>query len=199
MATRDPRIDAYIDRKADFARPILHHLREVVHSACPQVEETLKWGAPAFLYQGEILAMMAAFKAHATFSFWKGKLVVPEAERGADAMGQFGRIASISDLPDRAALEAYVEKAMALTDAGVKAPRDKTVKGPFEMPADLRAAIAAKREAAAHFGAFSPSAQRDYAEWITQAKRPETRAKRVAEAVTWICEGKKRNWKYEKC
>lgn len=197
--SRDERIDAYIARQADFARPILERLREIVHAACPETEEAMKWSMPAFLYKGEILAHMAAFKAHAAFGFWRGSLVTGDKSGEAEGMGQFGRITSLADLPPDETIAALVRKAMALADAGVKPVRDKTVKGPAEPPEDLLSALAAEPAAAATFDGFSPSARRDYVDWIVDAKRPETRAKRIAEAVAWMAEGKKRNWKYEKC
>lgn len=196
---RDPRIDAYIERQADFARPILEHLRATVHAACPDCEETLKWSMPTFMYKGEMLAHMAAFKQHATFGFWRGSLVVGDTAEQKSAMGQFGRITSIDDLPGRDALEALVGKAMALTDQGVKPRRNRREKPPLSVPQDLRAAIDANSAAAATFDNFPPSCQRDYVEWINGAKRDETRLKRVAQAVEWLAEGKKRHWKYENC
>jgi len=195
----DPRIDAYIERQAEFAKPILRHLREVVHAACPDAEETLKWSMPTFMYRKEMLAGMAAFKQHATFGFWRGSLVVGDGEEQKSAMGQFGRLTSVDDLPRRPVLEALVRKAMALTDEGVKPPRDKHKKAPFTVPDDLRAALAGNGAAAATFESFPPSAQRDYVDWIVGAKRAETREKRVAQSVEWLAEGKRRNWKYESC
>jgi uncharacterized protein YdeI (YjbR/CyaY-like superfamily) len=195
----DPRIDAYIERQADFAKPILRHLRETVHAACPDCEETLKWSSPSFLYKGEILAGMAAFKGHATFGFWRGSLVVGNGNEQMSGMGQFGRLTSIDDLPPRRELEALVNKAMRLTDEGVRPPRNKHGKEPFLVPQDVRAAIDANAAAAATFEAFPPSAQREYVDWISEAKRDETRAKRLAQAVEWLAEGKRRNWKYETC
>ena len=197
--SRDERIDAYIARQADFARPILEHLRAAVHAACPDCEETLKWSSPAFLYKGEQLAMMAAFKAHATFGFWKGSLVVGDTDRQATAMGQFGRLGSLADLPDDATLDALIRKAMALTDAGVKPVRAKHAKAPIPVPDDFRSALDAKPKAAATFDGFPPGARRDYLEWVTEAKQSATREKRIAQAVEWLAEGKKRNWKYENC
>ena len=196
---RDPRVDAYIARQADFARPILEHLRATVHAACADCEEAIKWGMPAFLYKGEMLASMAAFKRHATFGFWRGSLVVGDTEAQRSAMGQFGRLTSVDGLPDRAALEALVRKAMALTDQGVKPVRNKAGKAPLPVPQDLRAALDANPAAAATFDGFPPSCRREYLEWIAEAKRDETRSKRVAQAVEWLAEGKKRNWKYENC
>ena len=197
--SRDERIDAYIARQADFARPILEHLRAAVRAACPSCEETLKWSAPTFMYGKEQLAMMAAFKAHATFGFWKGSLVVGENDRQTSAMGQFGRLTSVADLPDDETLHTLIRKAMALTDAGVKPARAKHPKPPIAVPDDLRAALDAESKASATFDAFPPGARRDYLEWITEAKQAATRDKRIAQAVEWMAEGKKRNWKYEKC
>lgn len=195
----DARIDAYIERQAEFAKPILRYLREVVHAACPDGEEAIKWSSPHFMYKKEMLAGMAAFKQHATFGFWRGSLVVGEGNEQMSGMGQFGRLESIDDLPPRKQLEALIRKAMKLTDEGVKPPRDKHRKEPFTVPQDLRAALDANAEAAATFDGFPPSAQRDYVEWVTEAKRDETRAKRVNQSVEWLAEGKRRNWKYETC
>jgi len=196
----DPRVDAYIARQADFARPILEHLRAAVHAACPDCAETLKWSSPTFMYKGEMLASMAAFKAHATFGFWKGSLVVGDTGEQRSAMGQFGRLASVGDLPAPQVLRDLIEKAMALTDAGTKVRRPiKHPKPPAETPPDLAAALAANPAAGAAFEGFPPGCKRDYVEWLTEAKREETRAKRLAQAVEWMAEGKRRNWKYENC
>lgn len=197
--TQDPRIDAYIARQADFARPILEHLRAVVHAACPEAEETMKWGMPSFLYKGAILATMAAFKSHASFGFWRGSLVVPESDRQHDAMGQFGRLTSVDDLPEPDLLANLVRKAMEVAEAGVKPVRNKTAKAEIAMPDDFRAAIDANPAAAVTYEGFSPSCRREYLEWVTEAKQAATRERRIAQAVAWMAEGKKRNWKYEKC
>jgi uncharacterized protein YdeI (YjbR/CyaY-like superfamily) len=196
---RDGRIDAYIARQAEFARPILDHLRAAVHDACPEAEETLKWSAPALMYKGEILAMMAGFKAHVAFNLWRGGQVVEEGAGRSGAMGQFGRIASIEDLPEPSALAEMVRKAMALVDAGVKPQREKKAKAAIEPPEDLLEALAENEAALATFQGFSPSSRREYVEWVVDAKRPETRGSRIVQAVAWMAEGKKRNWKYEKC
>jgi uncharacterized protein YdeI (YjbR/CyaY-like superfamily) len=198
--SRDPRIDAYIARQADFARPILEQLREAVHSACPECEETLKWSMPTFMYKGGILASMAAFKAHATFGFWRGSLVVGDGEEQRSAMGQFGRLTSAADLPSRETLSLLIRKAMALADSGTKPKRPvKNPKPAIETPSDLEAALDSNPAARATYEAFPPSCRRDYVEWIVEAKREETRAKRLAQAVEWMAEGKKRHWKYENC
>ncbi len=199
MSTRDPRVDAYIANAPDFAKPILMHLREVVHRSCPQVEETLKWRMPTFMYQG-MLAGMAAFKQHCSFGFWKHELVVgKELASSPQGMGQFGKVTKVSDLPSASALAAYIKKAMKLNEDGVKAPRATPKKRALAMPPDLSAALKKNRKAAATFAAFSPTNQRDYIEWIVDAKRDETRSKRVTQAIAWIAEGKPRNWKYMNC
>jgi len=195
----DPRIDTYIDRQAAFAQPLLRHLRAIVHEACPGCEETLKWSSPSFIYKGKILAGFAAFKAHAVFGFWSGSQVLEADPKQASAMGQFGRLTSLDQLPPRTALIELTHKAMKLIDDGVKPIRNKTVKAPFTMPQDLRAAIDAVPRAKATFDGFSPSCQREYVDWITEAKRDETRARRLAQTVEWLAEGKRRNWKYENC
>lgn len=198
--TIDPRIDAYIARQADFARPILGHLRSAVHAACPEAEETLKWSMPHFLYKGQMLAGMAAFKAHATFGFWRGKEVLGETGAERDAMGQFGRLASVADLPTDDVLRELIRKAMALTDAGARPARPKAAAKPdLETPPELHTALSANPVARATFDGFPPSCRREYVEWVIEAKRPETRDKRIAQAVEWMTEGKRRNWKYENC
>ena len=198
--SRDPRIDAYIERQAEFARPILAQLRAAVHAACPECEEAVKWGMPAFLYKGSILCQMAAFKAHATFGFPRGAEVTGGTGKERGAMGSFGRLASLGDLPDEETLASLIRKATALEDAGAKrTPPPKHPKPPLELPPDLGKALAANASARAHWEAFPPGSRREYAEWIVGAKRPETRARRVAQAAEWIAGGKRRNWKYEKC
>ena len=199
MGKRDPRIDAYIERSADFARPILEHLRDTVHEACPQVEETMKWSMPHFMYEG-MLCGMAAFKAHCTFGFWKGALVLGDSDGAEkDAMGQFGRIERISDLPPKRTLVALVRRAMQLNEQGVKSPaRARKPKPPAEVPDDLSAALARNRKARATFEGFSASQRREYVEWIAGAKREETRARRLATTLEWLAEGKPMNWKYQK-
>lgn len=196
--SQDSRVDSYIAARAAFARPILAWLRERVHAACPEVEESIKWSMPAFSYKGRPLAHMAAFKAHATFGFWHRDAMATGKE--GEAMGQYGRIESLDDLPGAEAFEAQVREAAARIDAGQKPARAaKPPKPEAEVPAELAEALAGDARAAATFEGFPPSCRREYCEWIAEAKRPETRAKRVAEAVEWMREGKRRNWKYESC
>lgn len=197
--SRDPRIDAYIARAAPFARPILERIRHRVHAAAPEAEETLKWGAPAFTIDGKILLMMAAFKAHAALNFWRGQELRGEAAR-KDAMGQFGKLASVEDLPADDALDALIRQA---ADLARQAPAPRQAKHaprpPAAMHPELAAALAAAPKAKAALDGFPPSAQRDYLDWIADAKQEATRKKRIATAIEWLSEGKRRNWRYEKC
>jgi uncharacterized protein YdeI (YjbR/CyaY-like superfamily) len=198
MVKTDPRIDAYIAGAADFAKPILIYLREVVHAACPDVEETVKWRLPTFTRNG-ILCSMAAFKHHAAFNLWKGGHIVG-GEVDPAAMGQFGRITKISDLPSKKVLTGYIRQVAALNDARGKAPKPRTEsvrRKPLPAtPADLAAELQKNAKARATFDGFSPSHRREYIEWIVEAKREETRRRRLAQAVGMLAEGKTRNWKY---
>ena len=196
MPSKDRRIDAYIARSPSFAQPILKHLREVVHEACPEVQETLKWGSPYFTYHG-MLCGMAAFKTHCAFGFWKGTQVMGEKSGSEEAMGQFGRIARTSDLPARRTIVRYVRVAMKLNEAGVPAARPPRV-APKRLivPEDLGAALQENARARSTFENFSPSGRREYVEWLAEAKRPETRARRLKTAIAQLAEGKPHNWKY---
>jgi uncharacterized protein YdeI (YjbR/CyaY-like superfamily) len=199
MASKDPRIDAYIAKAQPFAQPILKRIRKAVHTACPGVAETVKWGMPAFDYKGPLVGM-AGFKAHCALAFWKASLMknIP-TDIGVDAMGQFGRLESLNDTPPEGQLVKMVKEAAALNEAGVKVKRTpKAPKPPAKAPADMLAAIKKNKKAAAAWGGFSPSAQREYVEWITDAKSADTRARRLETAIEWIADGKKRNWKYER-
>jgi hypothetical protein len=199
MGTRDVRVDAYIAKSAEFARPILEHIREVVHAACPDVVETMKWSFPHFDYKGMMCAM-SAFKEHCAFGFWKGSLLVPNSGGEEKAMGQFGRIVKLSDLPSKKVLAGYIKQAMKLNDEGVKSPsrmKPKAPKPELAVPDELTSALAANHAARATFEKFSPSHKREYVEWITEAKA--TRARRLQTALEWMAEGKPRNWKCMNC
>lgn len=200
MGTRDPRVDAYIAKQKEFAQPILAHLREVIHATCPDVAETMKWSSPWFDYRGSAMCGMAAFKEHAIFGFWKGKImsgVGPNRNNGGEAMGNFGKLTSVKDLPNKRTLAGLIREAMRLNDEGITVPRPKASPKPEpKVPPELAAALTGNKKAAAHFEAFPPSHRREYVEWVAEAKRDDTKAKRVAQAVEWIAEGKGRNWKY---
>ena len=198
MSKKDPRVEAYIRKSAPFAQPILKHLRAVVHAASPDIEEAMKWSFPHFMYKG-MLCGMAAFKEHATFGFWKGSLIVDSAGKSAEeAMGQFGRLTSLRELPPKKVLVGYVREAMRLNDQGVQVPArtQRKTSRPVVVPPDLAAALAKSAKARTKFEAFSPTHRREYCEWIAGAKREETRASRLAKAIDWIGEGKPQNWKY---
>jgi uncharacterized protein YdeI (YjbR/CyaY-like superfamily) len=200
----DPRIDAYINKSAAFAQPILTHLRELVHKGVPEIEESIKWSMPFFTYRGQMFGNIAAFKAHCSFGlFGKDMKAVLEKDgrTGEGALGSLGKITNAKDLPSNKILLSYIKQAAALIDGGSKTmtrPR-KAAKPVPEMPAELAAALKKNKAATKVFAAFSPSAQREYIEWITESKRAETKEKRLAQAIEWIAEGKQRNWKYQNC
>ena len=193
---QDQRIDDYIAKAAPFALPILTHLRQLVHATIPALDETIKWGMPHFVYNDKILAGLAAFKAHTAF-------VIHGDGRQGDAMGQYGKIAALNDLPSDADLADKLLAAKARIDGAGTAlkPRSKPAarKAEIAMPDDFAAELAQRLGARAQFDGFTPSQRREYLDWVTAAKRPETRAKRIAQAGEWITEGKRRNWKYENC
>ena len=197
----DPRVDAYIAKSAEFAQPILRHLRALVHQACPAAEETIKWGMPSFVHHG-ILCGMAGFKAHCAFGFWRHGLTDEIAKTGVkagEAMGSLGRITRLKDLPGDKALLGYIRLAAKLNEAGAPARPKPKPKPALPVPADLARELKKSAKAAKVFAGFSPSARREYIEWVTEAKQPETRAKRLATTLEWVAAGKKRNWKYENC
>jgi len=202
MGKREKNVDAYIMKSADFAQPILEHLRDIVHKACPGVEEKIKWGAPHFEYKG-MMCGMAAFKQHCAFGFWKAALmedkILMENAKSERAMGHLGRITTLKDLPSNKTLIGYIHEAMKLNEAGIKvekrkpaAPKDLT------MSAYFTKALNKNKIALQNFKKFSPSGKKEYVEWLEEAKTEETRNKRLTTAVEWIAEGKTRNWKYKK-
>lgn len=199
MPKTDKRVDAYIAKAKPFAQPILTHLREVIHEGCPGVVETIKWGMPAFEHKGP-LAGFAAFKEHCAMNFWKSALVLDKEDRKPrTAMGSFGRITSIKDLPPRKKLVEYVRRAAELNERGVKVERAKAKRGQtIEAPAFMINAIKKHKKALATWNEFPYSKRKDYIDWVTEAKAEETRARRLETTVEWLREGKGRNWKYER-
>jgi len=199
MATKDSRLDRYIESSPDFAKPILKHLRRLVHLGCPEVEETWKWSFPHFMYKG-MFCGMAAFKEHCSFGFWKGELITGK-NGDAEAMGHFGRITALSDLPSEAKLLGYIREAVRLNDEGIKrhATARRTKRKELVVPDYLMSALKKNKKARATFENFSPSHRREYIEWLTEAKREETRQQRLQTTIKWLAQGKSRNWKYEKC
>ena len=194
MSTADPRVDAYIANAAAFAQPILREIRQRVHDGCAQAEEAIKWGMPAFLYQGKLLCGMAAFKAHATLGFWQRQAGPGD---NTEAMGQYGRLCTLKDLPGKRAFASQLRQSMQRIDSGTKAPR-RAPRAALPMPPAFALALDAAPAAKAHFQAFTPGYQRDYLEWIGEAKRETTRQQRITQAIAWLSDGKHRNWKHEK-
>jgi uncharacterized protein YdeI (YjbR/CyaY-like superfamily) len=196
---RDGRIDAYIAKAPPFAQPILEKIRERVHAAVPAADETIKWSAPAFTLDGKILLIMATFKAHAALNFWRGQEIGDGSAR-AGAMGQFGRLTSLEDLPSDAELDSLIREAAELSKSAPASRKAKSAPKPApELHPEFAAALADAPKAKAALDGFPPSAQRDYFEWIADARQDPTRAKRIATAIEWLSEGKRRNWKYEAC
>ena len=195
MTAVDPRIDVFIAKARPFAQPILSRLRAVIHRACPGVTETIKWGRPAFENDGRILAVFGAFKAHASLTLWKMGEATGREEEG---MGQFGRLTGLDDLPDEAELIRIIQAVASARAEPAKPRPDKAPRAEYPVPDALAAALEQAPAAKAAFDGFAPSHRREYCEWIGEAKKPETRAARVAQAVEWLAEGKSRNWKYQK-
>jgi len=199
-----PAVDLYIAKSAEFAQPILHHLREVLHEGAPDLVEEMKWSRPFFVYRGIILGNISAFKQHCSLGLWGSEVAeVLRADGVAskEAMGSFGRITSLEDLPPRKKLLGYVKSAAKMIDEGVRTKslvrQPKVAKPAVEVPEALAAALKKNKAAAKHFDSMSPSCRREYIEWIAAVKRDETRDKRITTAMEWIAEGKSRNWKYE--
>jgi hypothetical protein len=200
MPATDPRVDAYIETSADFAKPILTHLRKLVHKAAPEATETLKWSMPAYEYKG-LLCSFASFKEHATFGFWKQSLLEQDAfPAEKSAMGSFGRISSKKDLPADAVMLKLIKQAVELNDKGIKVEKKKpAAKKELTVPDYLTAALKKNKAAQKTFENFPYSCKKEYVEWITEAKTAPTREKRLATTIEWLAEGKRRNWKYDNC
>ena len=206
---KDKRVDAYIAKSAEFARPILEHMRELIHEGCPDVQEEMKWSRPFFLHNGVILCGVAAFKEHCALMFWgaeMGKVLREDGLVQDGAMGSFGRISSLKDLPSDKKMLGYIRRAAAFIDNGLGDNRVtvarrvvKASKPALEAPPEFLVALKKSRAATDVFETFSPSCKREYIEWIADAKRSETHERRIAQAVEWIAEGKQRNWKYQQC
>ncbi len=205
MPKTDSRIDAYIEKSADFAKPILTHLRKLVHQGCPEVEETMKWSFPHFDYKG-IMCSMAAFKSHCAFNFWKAAMLndpkgylQDRAAQGGAAMGHFGKITSLKDLPPEKAIVELIKQAKKLNDERIKIPqKEKRPVSELIVPDYFLSALKRNKKAQTVFDSFPSSHKREYVQWITEAKTEETRDRRMATAIEWIAEGKGRNWKYAK-
>jgi uncharacterized protein YdeI (YjbR/CyaY-like superfamily) len=201
MGSKDPRVDAYIEKAVPFARPILRHVRKLVHQACPEAQETMKWSMPHFDYHG-IMVGMAAFKEHCSVGFWKGELVLGKRAGSDGGMGHFGKIKSLKDLPSDKEFLEYVRKAAALNKQGIKKPADlkpRSARRELTIPEYFQVALRKNKKAAITFEGFSYTNKKDYVDWLTEAKRDETRTQRLHTTISWLAEGKVRNWKYLNC
>ncbi len=201
MIKKDKRIDEYITKSEAFAKPVLLHIRKLVHQACPDVEENIKWGFPHFDYKG-IMCSMASFKNHCAFGFWKSSLMKDAKQMIGNneyAMGHLGKIKSLQDLPPDKKIIAWVKEAMKLNNDDIKVPeRPKKDKREIVVPDALQTALYKNKKALEHFSNFPPSRKREYIEWITDAKTDDTRERRIAQTIQWVSDGKGRNWKYER-
>ncbi len=205
MPTYDPRVDTYIADSAAFAKPMLEQLREWIHDACPEVQETIKWGMPFFEYKG-LLCQFAAFRQHCSFGFWKHALLAEKHEilrnQSMQAMGSFGRICSPADLPSHKIVRMLIRDAMKLNEDGIVLPhagrKTRSTKAPIPEPPYLTKLLAENPKAQKAWQDFSPSCRREYLEWLTEAKTEVTRQRRLDQAITWISEGKHRNWKHQR-
>lgn len=200
MVKKDKRVDEYISKSADFAKPILTHLRILIHETCPDTEEKIKWGFPNFEYKG-MMCSMAAFKQHCAFNFWKFSLMKDAkelSEKNEAAMGHLGKIMGMKDLPSDKRMTGWIKEAMALNENKTKLPerKKKSSNMEIEIPAGLQKAFNKNKIAAEIFDKFSKSHKSEYTEWINEAKSEETRNKRIATTIEWVTEGKSRNWKY---
>lgn len=200
MSKIDPKVDVYIEKSADFAQPILLHIRKLVHKACPEIEESMKWSFPHFDYKG-MVCNMAAFKQHCSFGFWKQSLIESDAfPDNKTAMGSFGRITSIRDLPSDKVMVGLIRQAVELNRKGIKVEKKRLAeKKELVVPDDLENALSKNKKAREQFDRFSYSHRKEYIEWITEAKTEPTRNKRLNTTIEWLSEGKRRNWKYERC
>jgi uncharacterized protein YdeI (YjbR/CyaY-like superfamily) len=203
MSSNDKRIDAYIAKSASFAQPILLHLRELIHQACPDVEETIKWGFPHFDYKGPFCSM-ASFKNHCAFTFWKGSLLndpdnILDKNR-EESMGQFGKLTSLADLPSDKIIKGFIRQAMRLNEEGIKLPQKQkpAEKKELDVPEWFLEALRTNKKAFETFNNFSYSNKKEYVEWVTGAQQEETRNKRLKTTIEWLSEGKTRNWKYQR-
>ena len=198
----DQGVDEYIERASDFAQPILRHVREMVHRGCPETEEAIKWRMPAFLYKNKILFSMAAFKSYCRFIFWRPEIAKLLKEDGVETdrdAATFRKLTSLADLPSDKNLLHYIRETCRIADEGPRSKRPSVPKPDIQIPAELASALAKNKAAAKNFEGFSPSHRREYIEWISEAKRAETKEKRVKTALEWLAEGKPRNWKYMNC
>ena len=201
MGKKDPRVDVYINKAREFAKPVLEHIRDFVHETCPDVEEKIKWSFPHFDYKNQMMCSMASFKEHCTFGFWKASLLKDlKGKSGQTAMGQFGRMTKVSDLPSKKVLKSLIKDAMKLNDSEIKisAKSKSSEKKELTVPGYFMKAIKKNKKALKTFENFSYSLKKEYVEWVTEAKTEPTRKKRITTAIEWMSEGKIHNWKYLK-
>ncbi|KAF2080744.1 YdeI/OmpD-associated family protein [Flavobacterium sharifuzzamanii] len=197
-------VTAYIAKMADFAKPILNHLREVIFSACPEAEENIKWGTPHYSYKGDHLVMMGGFKQHCSFSLYKAELMkdaeIQASVKAGKKFGYMDKIKDLSELPSKEKLTAYIKEAMVFNENGTAKPKPVKEKSTAEVVAPKEFVDALKKDTKATeiFESKSPSFRKNYIIWIADAKTDETRNKRISQSLEWIAEGKDRFWQSKK-
>lgn len=202
MEKHSPKVDEYIEKSPDFAKPILNYLRETIHEVCPDAEEAIKWKFPTFMYKGKILCSMTSFKQYCSLGFWlHGEMkTLQEIDSTAEKSSMFslGKLTKMEDLPSKPQLKKAILEAMELTEMGVTMKRAAPTKTETEVPDYFKEALQQNEKALEVFENKSPSFRKEYIMWITEAKTEATRNKRMEQSLEWIAEGKGRNWKYEK-
>ena len=202
MEKYNPLVDEYIEKSQDFAKPILHYIREIVHEFCPDAEETIKWKFPTFMYKEKILCSMVSFKQYCSMGFWlhDEMQTIKNLETDVEKTNMFslGKITKLEDLPSKPQLKKIILEAMELTDMGVKLKKAAPSSNAIEVPEYFENALNQNKKALEVFEKASPSFRKEYINWIVDAKTETTRNKRMEQALEWIVEGKGRNWKYEK-
>jgi uncharacterized protein YdeI (YjbR/CyaY-like superfamily) len=203
MKKLNPKVTEYIAKSADFAKPVLNHLRELIHSTCPDVEEDIKWGTPHYSYRGDHLVMMAGFKNHCSFSLYKAEIMkdktIQESVKAGKKFGYMDKVKSIDELPAKKVLVAYIKEAMVINESGIKKAIVKSDKPKVvEMPDYFAKALKANAKANKVFNEKSDSFRKEYIVWISDAKTEDTRQKRIEQSLEWIAEGKGRFWQYAK-
>lgn len=202
MSNHNKKVDEYIFKMADFAKPILTHLRQIIFETCPDVEEDIKWGIPHYGYKGDHLVMMAGFKQHCSFSLYKAELMkdkmIQESVKAGKKFGYMDKVKDLSELPNKKVLTAYIKEAMELNSSGISKPKVVKEKVEVVAPKEFIEALEQDKIAFSVYESKSPSFRKNYIIWIADVKTDETRQKRITQSLEWIREGKDRFWQSKK-
>ena len=181
-------VTTYIENAASFAQPILSKIREIVHQACPEIEENLKWSFPHFNYRGKIICSMAAFKQHCAFTFWlaaqlKDQDKILQRGESQKSMGHLGKLQSPDQIPDQNILINYIHEAINLSQAESRVVRKLTDRTEIKIPVELEAALKKNKEVYRKFDQLPYSHRREYVNYITEAKKADTRERRITKTI----------------